>query len=47
MISNEDRQKAPLLDQVLSASSVLAGRLVPVVRMDYGVQGSPCSKATG
>jgi len=31
----EDRQKAALLDQVLSASSVLAGRLVPVVRMDY------------
>ncbi|MET3935442.1 AMP-dependent synthetase/ligase [Arthrobacter sp. OAP107] len=31
----EDRQKAALLDQVLSASSVLAGRLLPVVRMDY------------
>jgi long-chain acyl-CoA synthetase len=31
----EDRQKAALLDQVLSASSVLAGRLVPVVRMGY------------
>ncbi|MDP9693471.1 UNVERIFIED_ORG: long-chain acyl-CoA synthetase [Arthrobacter globiformis] len=30
----EDRQKAALLDQVLSASSVLAGRLVPIVRMD-------------
>ncbi|WP_395405079.1 AMP-binding protein [Arthrobacter sp. UC242_113] len=31
----EDRGKAALLGQVLSASSVLTGRLVPVVRMDY------------
>jgi long-chain acyl-CoA synthetase len=31
----EDRPMAVLLDQVLSASGVLAGRLVPVVRMDY------------
>jgi long-chain acyl-CoA synthetase len=31
----EDLRMAVLLDQVLSASSVLAGRLVPVVRMDY------------
>jgi long-chain acyl-CoA synthetase len=31
----EDQQKAALLEKVLSSSSVLAGRLVAVVRMDH------------